>query len=316
MTRPFRFGYLGIEAGTRKTQLFERARFAEASGFASFHQSDHFDRTPLSPLLALSAVAQVTSTIGLGTLVLDNDFRHPALLAKEIATLDDLSDGRAEIGLGAGWMVEDYSVSGIPYDPPGERVSRLRDAIEVIKAVLESGPAGATVKNDRFAVEGLRSVPPPVRRPRPPLLMGGGSPRVLRLAGAQADVVSVNMMLIEGALGRQAMGRASAAATQEKLSWVRDGATGRAELPELHMIAFWTEVTEDPLDAARRKVAATGLPITPEQMLASPHCLMGTASAIAERMHQLREELGISYVSFYDTVGESIAPVVGELTGK
>jgi probable F420-dependent oxidoreductase len=316
MIRPFRFGYLSIEAGTRKATLFERARFAEGAGFATFHQSDHFDRAPLSPLLALAAVAQVTSTIGLGTLVLDNDFRHPALLAKEIATLDDLSEGRAEVGLGAGWMVEDYAVSGIPYDPPAERVSRLRDTIEVVKAVLTSGPHGATVKNDHFAVDGLRSIPPPVRRPHPPLLVGGGSRRVLRLAGAQADVASVNMMLVEGALGPQAMSHAGTDPTRQKLAWIAEGAQDRAEPPELHMIAFWTEVSDDPIEAARRAVARTGLPITPEQMLASPHCLMGSVAVITERLHQLREELGISYVTFYDTAAAAIAPVVSQLAGS
>lgn len=316
MTRPFRFGFLAIEPGMRGRELLERARFAEGSGFATFQQSDHFDRSPLSPLPALAACATVTSTIRLGTLVLNNDFRHPALLAKEIATLDDLSEGRVEIGIGAGWMLGDYTVSGIPHDPPGERVSRLRDSVEVIKAVLGSGADGATVKNRRFAVDGLRSIPTPVQRPHPPLLLGGGSPRVLRLAGAEADIVGVNMMLIEGSLGPQAMNRARPQATREKLAWVREGAAGRPSLPELHLIAFWTAVTDDPLDAATRKVAQTGLPITPEQMLASPHCLMGSQAAITDRLHQLREELGFSYVTFYDADAPAMAPIVDALTGN
>jgi probable F420-dependent oxidoreductase len=316
VNQPFRFGYLAIQAGMRRNDLFEKARFAEAAGFATFHQSDHFDRAPLSPMLALAACATVTSTIRLGTLVLDNDFRHPALLAKEIATLDDLSDGRAEVGIGAGWMVEDYAVSGIPYDPPGERVSRLRDSIEVIKAVLVGGSDGATVKNEHFSVDGLRSIPAPTQRPRPPLFIGGGSRRVLRLAGAEADVVGINMMLVEGALGPQAMDRARGAATREKVQWVREGAAGRTIAPELHLIAFWTAVTDDPLAAAERKVAQTGLPLTPQQMLDSPHCLMGSREAITERLHELREHFGFNYVTFYDTDAASIAPVVGELTGR
>ena len=221
MTRPFRFGYLAIKAGLGRRELFERARFAEGAGFATFQMSDHFDRSPLSPMPALAAVAQVTSDIRLGTLVLDNDFRHPALLAKKISTLDELSEGRAEIGLGAGWMVDDYAVSGIPYDPPGVRVSRLRDAVEILKAVLTGGAEGTTLKNECFAVNGLRSVPPPVQRPAPPLLLGGGSKRVLRLAGAEADVVGANMMLAEGSLGTRAMSRAQREATREKIAWVR-----------------------------------------------------------------------------------------------
>lgn len=316
MTRPFRFGYLAIQAGMRKKELFEGARFAEASGFSTFHQSDHFDRTPLSPMLALAAVAQITTTIGLGTLVLDNDFRHPALLAKEIATLDDLSDGRAEIGLGAGWMLEDYTVSGIVHDPPGERVSRLRDAVQIVQEVLGSGPDGAKVTNERFTVSGLRSVPPPVQRPRPPLFLGGGSKRVLRLAGRTADVVGVNMMLTDGVLGSRAMDRAAAEATREKLSWVREGSAGREQSPELHLIAFWTAVTDDPLAAAARKVEQTGLPITPEQMLASPHCLMGSREAMTDRLHQLREEFGFSYVTFYDVDAAAMVPIVGQLAGR
>jgi len=316
MTRPFRFGYLGIQAGMGRRELLEKARFAEGSGFAAFQQSDHFDRSPLSPMLALAACATVTSTIRLGTLVLGNDFRHPAVLAKEIATLDELSEGRAEIGLGAGWMSDDYDVSGIRHDPPGVRVSRLRDAIEVVKAVLGSGPEGASVKNEHYAVDGLRSVPPPVQRPRPPLMLGGGSPRVLRLAGAEADIVGVNMMLVEGALGPEAMRRARAEATHEKLTWVREGAAGREGLPELHLIAFWTTVTDDPLEAATRKVAQTGLPVTPEQMLESPHCLMGSREAIVERLHRLREEYGFSYITFYDADAAQVAPIVAALAGS
>lgn len=313
MTRPFRFGYLAIDAGMRRKELLEKARFAEGAGFATFHQSDHFDRSPLSPMLALTACAAVTSTIRLGTLVLANDFRHPAVLAKEIATLDELSEGRAEVGIGAGWMSDDYDVSGIRHDPPGVRVSRLRDAVEVLKAVLGSGADGATVTNEHFAVEGLRSVPPPVQRPRPPLMLGGGSPRVLRLAGAEADIVGVNMMLVEGELGPEAMRRARSEATHEKLAWVRQGAAGRESMPELHLIAFWTTVTDDPLEAATRKVAATGLPLTPEQMLDSPHCLMGSRDAIIDRLHRLREEYGFSYITFYDSDAAAVAPIVAAL---
>jgi len=314
MTDAFRFGYLAMQPGPSRSEWLDRARFAEGSGFSTFQQSDHFDRAPMAPLLTLAAVAQVTSTIRVGTLVLDNDFRHPAMLAKEIATLDVLSGGRLELGLGAGWMIADYRTSGIPYDPPKVRLARLRESIEIVTSVLGSdGPV--SLATERFRIEEMRSVPAPMQRPHPPLLLGGGGKRMLSIAGAHADIVSVNMMLAEGRIGPRALQRARPDATREKIEWVRAAAAHRIAVPPLHLICFWTAITDDPVDAAARKIAAANLATTPEELLKSPHCVMGPRSAVIDRLHRLRDEFGFSYFTFYDSDADAVLDIVKELAG-
>lgn len=312
--RPFRFGTLAIRPAQTRGEWLDRARWAEAEGFGTFQVSDHFDRSPAAPLVTLAAVAQVTSTIRLGTLVLANDFRHPAVLAKELATLDVLSDGRLEIGIGAGWMPTDYAVSGLPFDPPGRRVERLGETLEVLIGTLH-GDGPFTHTGDHYAVRELRTIPAPRQR-RPPMLVGGGRPRVLRLAGGRADIVSVNFDVSEGRVGPRATRSATPAGTEEKLGWVREGAAGRPELPELHLLAYWTEVTERPEEAAAARIASLGLPVTPRELLASPHCLIGPHRQVTERLQELRERWGFSYVTVYDSDAASLAPVVAELAGR
>ena len=310
---PFRFGVLAMRPASTRVEWLERGRRAEGQGFGTFQVSDHFDRSPAAPLLTLAAVAQSTATIGLGTLVLDNDFRHPAVLAKELATLDVLCDGRLEVGLGAGWMSADYAVSGIPFEPAGRRIDKLAETLAILSAVL-SGPDPVTSTGKHYAVRELRSIPAPRRRP--PLLVGGGRPRVLALAARTADVVSVNFDVSEGRVGPRATRSASAGATDEKLGWIRAAAADRPTQPELHLVAYWSQVTDRPEEAAAARIAALGLPVTPAELLASPHCLIGPHAALVERLLELRERWGFSYVTVYDSDAESLAPVVGDLAGR
>src|SRR5687767_15390879 len=220
MTARFRFGQLNMRPATSGREWLDRARRAEAAGFSTFQVSDHFDRSPAAPLLTLAAVAQATTTLRLGTLVLDNDFRHPAVLAKELATLDVLSDGRLEVGIGAGWMPADYAVSGLPFDPPAQRVDKLEESLALLDAVL-GGAGPATLAGRHYAVTQLRSTPAPVQRPRPPLLVVGARRRVLTLAGRSADIVSVNIDVGEGRVGEASTRSAFADAIDEKIGWVR-----------------------------------------------------------------------------------------------
>ncbi|NEK58452.1 TIGR03621 family F420-dependent LLM class oxidoreductase [Geodermatophilus sabuli] len=314
MSIPFRFGVLAMRPAATRTEWLDRARRAEDDGFGTFQVSDHFDRSPASPLLTLAAVAQATSSIRLGTLVLDNDFRHPAVLGKELATLDVLCDGRLEVGIGAGWMPADYAVSGLPFDPPGLRVDRLAETLAVLDAVLGS-PEPVTWTGEHTRVTGLRSVPAPRQQPRPPLLVGGARPRVLGLAGRLADVVSVNIDVREGRVGPQATRSALADAVDEKVGWVRAAAAGRPVAPELHLVAYWAEVTERPEEAAARRIAAAGLDLAPRELLASPHCLIGPRAQVTERLLQARERWGFSYVTVYDSDAASLTPVVAGLAG-
>lgn len=309
---PFQFGCLAMTPVGSQADWVEQARRAEARGFATLQVSDHFDRTPLPPLIALAAAAQVTSSIRLGTLVLDNDFRHPAVLAKEIAGLDVLSGGRVEIGLSAGWLDGDYEVSGIAKDRPGVRIARLSQAVQIIKAVLaEAGPA--TLDTGHYAVRGLVSTPPAVQQPHPPLLLGGGAPRMLTLAAREADIVGVNMRNDEGRSGPVAARSAYRDAIDEKVTFVRDVAGQHGRDPLLHVIAYWAEVTEHPREALERKIAQLGIPVNADDIVDSPHCLVGPLNALIERLAEMRERWGVSYVTVYERDSASIAPLLAAL---
>ena len=300
------FGALMMEPLTSATQWCDRVRRVEDAGLAVLHVSDHFARSPVSPLLALAAAAQVTGRIRLGTLVLNNDFRHPAVLAKEVASLQVLCDGRLDVGLGAGWMDADYAVSGIVREQAGRRVDRLTGTVELLRELfIAGGPVTRTAPG--YAVRELRAVPRPPTAPR--LLIGGGGRRVLTLAGRTADVVSINFDNREGRLGPHAMATASAAATDEKVGWVRAAAGGRA--PVLHLMAYWAEVTEG--DAAARRIAERGLALTPEQLLDSPHALIGPAGRLRERLAELRERWGFGAVTAYEADLPSLLPVFASL---
>ncbi len=312
--RPFRFGQLNMRPAATRADWIERARRAEDAGFSTFQVSDHFERSPAAPLLTLAAVAQATSRIRVGTLVMDNDFRHPAVLAKELATLDVLYDGRLEVGLGAGWMAADYAVSGIVFEPAGRRIGKLGESLAILAGVLRAGEA-LTVTGARYAVTGLRGIPAPVQRPGPPILVGGGRERVLRLAAREADIVSVNLDVSEGRVGPRAARSAFAAATDTKLGWVRAAAADRVDLPELHLVAYWVEVTDRPEDAAAERIRRLGLDLSPPELLDSPHCLIGLHGRLVERLHELRERWGFSYVTFYDSDAACAVPLVSALSG-
>lgn len=310
------FGALMMDPVTSAAQWRDRARRIEDAGLATLQVSDHFDRSPVSPLVALAAAAQVTSRVRLGTLVLNNDFRHPAVLAKEIASLQVLCAGRLEIGIGAGWTIADYEVSGIDREPPARRVDRLAGTLALLRELFPAagsppGPAGVTFDGPGYAVRGLRNVPEPDRAPR--LLVGGGGRRVLGLAARHADVVGINFDIREGRIGPHATASASAAATDEKVALVRAAAGGRG--PALHLVAYWAEVTERPVEAARRRIGSMGLDLSPEQLLASPHALIGPAGQVAERLDELRRRWGFGYVTFYEEDLDSMLPVVSSLGG-
>lgn len=299
-------GVLMMEPVRSAAQWRDRVRRVEDSGATTLQVSDHFDRSPISPLIALAAAAAHSTRLRLGTLVLNNDFRHPAVLAKELASLQTLCSGRLEVGIGAGWMDADYTVSGIPREPAGRRIERLEQTARLLRAVLEAGTGPVDVAEGDVRLTAFRNVPPVEKVP--PLLIGGGGRRVLTAAGRLADIVGINFDVREGRVGRHAVRSASRAATEEKIAWVRAAAGERR--PVLHMMIYWAEVTEQPAEAARRRIAALGLEMSPEEMLASPHCLIGPPGAVAERVAELRERLGIGYLSFYEADLSSIAPVL------
>jgi probable F420-dependent oxidoreductase len=312
--RPFRFGVIAISPVPTMRAWIDRAQRIEELGYSTLHFTDHFDRTPVSPLPMMAALAAHTSSLTLGTLVLDNDFRHPAVLAKEIATLDLITGGRIEVGVGAGWMTADYDVSGIECAAPGVRISKLDETLQILDAVLRGGPVDFIGRHYRVAA--LRSIPPPTSIPRPRLLVGGGGDRVLGLAARRADIVSVNWNVGSGRAGVAAVRSGGRDETEHKVDVVRRAAGDRLADIELHLVGYFTAVT-DTVDAAlMAMIDARSLDLAPADIVGSPHCLAGTPEEIVDRLIALRDALGFSYVSVYDAAAEEFAPVVAALAGR
>lgn len=302
--RPFRFGVQASRV-TSAEEWLATARQAEALGYHVLTQADHLIEQ-LAPLPALAAAAAVTTRLRLGTLVLCNDFRHPAVLAKEIATLDLLSGGRVEVGLGAGWLREEYDQSGIAYDPPGRRIERLQESVEVLKALWSGEPV--EFSGDHYTLRGLRGLPRPVQRPHPPLHIGGGGRRVLSLAAREADIVGIHYNLAEGDFTERTMQGADSAA---KVEWVRQAAGARFAELELACMLFEVVVTDRPLEAAERVGERFGLPV--EEVLRAPNFLIGTVEEMAAQVEARRRQYGLSYLTVTAEAMRDLAPVVARL---
>jgi probable F420-dependent oxidoreductase len=308
--RKFRFGAQCSYAGSA-AEWVAKARRLEDLGYATLCMPDHFD-DQLAPMPALTAAAVATTTLRVGTLVLGNDYRHPLVTAKEAATVDVLSGGRFELGLGAGWMGSDYEQSGIALDPPGVRIDRLEEALVVVKGLLAGGRFSFAGRH--YSVTRHPGTPQPVQRPRPPILVGGGGRRILSLAGREADIVSVNFDLRSGSLGPHVGVTATAGATAEKVGWIREAAGDRFDDIELSHTAYLTMVTDD-RDAVAGGLG-TGFGLDAEQVLAMPNFAIGTVVEIADELERRRDELGFSYVVVGGECFEAMAPVVDRLAGR
>ncbi len=305
----FRFGaqLAGAPSGTAWAGI---ARRVEGDGYATLFMPDHFD-DQWSPMPALAAAAAATTTLRIGSLVLDNDFRHPVVVAKEAATLDVLSGGRLELGLGAGWQRRDYEQSGIAYDDAAVRVQRLAEALVVVKGLFAGDRFSFTGRH--YRVSDLIGTPHPVQRPHPPIIVGGGARRVLSVAGREADIVGINFDLRAGAIGSGVGASGTAAATAAKLGWVRDAAGSRFGELELSVRVYVAAVTDDRAEVATG--IATGFGLTPDEVLGTPHFLVGTIDEIVDDLVRRREELGLSYVVFSGGALDDMAPVVARLAG-
>lgn len=308
MPRPFRFAVFAYEAESAKDWA-EKARQAEALGYATLVMPDHlFDQ--LTPVPALATAAAVTTTLRVGSIVFANDYRQPALLAKEVATLDLLSDGRFEFGLGAGWYQKEYEQTGIRFDPFGTRIARMEEALRIMRLLWGEGPVH--FQGEHYTVAGLEGLPKPVQKPYPPLFLGGSGPRMLRLAGREADIVGILPRPLPGGGHDWLAGTPEAQA--EQIAWVREGAGDRFDRIELSAVGFRAVISERPAEVAATLAPRYG--ITPEQLLASPDFLIGSANDIVERLLERRERLGISYIEIDDRDAAAFAPVVARLAGR
>jgi probable F420-dependent oxidoreductase len=307
--RPFRFGVQLSTAPDGETWA-GLARKAEDLGYATLFVPDHFG-DQLAPVPALMAAADATTTLRIGALVWDNDYKHPVVLAKEAATLDVLSGGRLELGVGAGWMRTDYESAGLPYDPPGTRITRLEEGIAVLKGLMGDGPFDFA--GQHYEIRGLDGLPKPAQRPHPPIIVGGGGRRVLSLAAREADIVGINVNLRAGEVGPDAGTNATAEATAEKVAWVRAAAGDRFDDLELNVTVFFALLTDDREGTAAAMGGGFGL--TPEQVLGVPHALVGTIEEACEELERRRADHGLSYIVFNDSGFETLAPVVARLAG-
>jgi probable F420-dependent oxidoreductase len=307
--RRFRFA-VQLSNAASGSEWAEQARRVEALGYSTLYLPDHFG-DQFSPIPAMAAAAAVTTELRIGALVLGNDYRHPVVLAKELATVDVLSEGRLEIGLGAGWMTTDYEGSGIVLDAPGTRIARLRESIAVIKGLFADGPLD--LDGDHYRISGLDGTPKPVQRPSPPWVIGGGGRKMLALAAEEADIVGVNPSLHSGAADAEAAADATAAATDRKMGWLKELAGDRFDDIELNCLCLVTAVTDDRDGFAQ--LMAGGFGVDPEDALEIPHALVGTVDQICDTLQARRDRWGFSYIVVQGDSYEPLAPVVERLAG-
>jgi len=310
MVKPFRFG---VQCGgdRDRADLEQLAHKIEALGYATFYVPDHFIDTQMAPMIAMAVAAEATKTLRVGALVFDNDYKHPAILAKEIATLDRLSDGRVELGIGAGWMKVDYDALGIPYDAAGVRVDRLEEALAVIKGAW--GPEPYSFSGTHYTITDYNGIPKPTQQPRPPILIGGGGPRVLRLAGREADIVGINPNLRAGAVTNDAAADSVAEMIDQKVAWIREGAGARFDDLELQIRYFFAAITDDRQGVGEAAAPAFGLEA--EAALESGIACVGTIDEICNQLQARRDRWGVSYIVIGDDLFEAFAPVVERLAG-
>jgi len=308
--RPFRFGLMA-EKATSGTEWTDLAKKAEDLGYSSLLMPDHFG-DQLAPIAALATAAAATTDLRVGTLVFANDFRHPAVLAKEMATLDLLSNGRLEVGVGAGWMNEDYAWTGVPHERAGLRIERMIESINILRGLWGEGEFSYT--GEHYSITDYNGLPKPVTAGGPPIIVGGGGRRVLSNAARLADIVGVNPNVGEGKIGAEAIASMAAEATDEKLEWVRTAAGDRFDDIEISILKFAVAVTDD--QAATAEAVGGMFGMSADTVLASPHTLIGSASQIADELRAQRDRWQGSYVTVRHDAIDSFAPIVAELTGS
>ncbi len=323
--KPFRFGLQAFNPPSPKAWR-EMLSKVEDLGYSAYHLADHIlgpgpaiesAAHPPQLLAAVPAMAmalEYTDRIKVGARVFCMDYRDPVMLAKEAATMDYLSDGRLELGLGAGWIKSEYEALGMEFKPIGERLDKFEDVVAAVKSFMAGDPLA--IQNDHIQWQGFTGIP---ARPTPPAIMiGGGSKRILTIAGREADIVSLNFNNRAGALGPDGMMSRLAEQTARKVGWIRDGAGDRFDELELEIGAYLTIVTDHQEATAAAIADPFGLPV--EDLLAGPHNLIGSVDYICEELQRRRETYGISYITVLDdgenNMVEQFAPVVAKLAGS
>ena len=307
---PFRFGVEMMEPFDGMSWA-ESARELEALGYSTLFAPDHFDEG-LGPLIAMAAAAAATTKLRVATAVFAADFRHPAVLARELASIDLLSEGRLEVGLGAGYQVNDYRASGIPMDPPKVRVDRLIEYVAVLRGLFAEGPF--SYAGEHFQIDALDGTPHPFTPGSPPIFVAGGGPRMLRFAARHADIVGVNPSLPTSERRDEARRDGVATRIDEKFALIREAAGDRYEDLVFHGWLQAAQVTEDARGAAAQIGAALG-GLDRDDVLESPFVLLGSVEEIVARLHERRERWGYSYYTVQQPSAYDFAPVLAALRG-
>jgi probable F420-dependent oxidoreductase len=299
---------LGAPDGPTWASLAQRA---EENGFDVVSLPDHLGEQ-FAPLPALTAAACATTRLRLGMFVLANDMRHPGVLAKEVATLDVLSAGRVELGLGAGWDQSEYAALGVPFDRPSVRIARLEEAVLAIRALLAGEAVSA--HGEHYQLEGLSVRPRPVQAGGVPIVLGGGGRKMLSLAGRLGDIVSVATEN-NGRNDPSVLGPGiRRAAVADQIGWVRDAAGERFDRLEINLRVRIAAIGTD--REAEARTAAEGMDCSADDLLGSPFCLLGSVDEVADQLLRTRDELGISYFTVSQRHMEQMAPVVARVAGR
>jgi probable F420-dependent oxidoreductase len=317
---PFRFAVQATNAAGGRAWS-DTVRKVEDLGYSTLFLADHYlgpgpaqkvahtPRQDLAPIAAMAAAAAVTETLRIGCRVFCIDYHVPAVLAKEAATLDLLSDGRLEMGIGAGWSETEYNAMGLTFDRPGRRIAKLAEVIALIKAHWDGEEldfAGQQVQ-----VRGYAGTPRPVQCPHPPIMIGGGGPRMLSFAARAADIVSMSSVPF---VARDADGLDPQAVAQRRIDVVRAAAGDRYGQLDIESSPYFTAITDDPEAALAKASSSTGIPI--DVLREHPNVMIGSLENIVEMLFSRRESLGVNYVTVQQSQIESFAPVVEKLRGR
>ncbi|HJL98098.1 MAG: TIGR03621 family F420-dependent LLM class oxidoreductase [Acidimicrobiales bacterium] len=308
---PFRFG-VQFSTSTSGDVYRETVRKIEDLGYSTVFCPDHFD-DQWAPTVALTVAAEATTTLRVAALVYDVDYRHPVTLAKEIATLDVVSGGRVEFGIGAGWMTDDYEAAGIQFDRPGVRIDRMIEAIEVVQGLWSGEPLD--FRGSHYEISGLTGTPSPHQPGGPPIIVGGGGKRVLTEAALRADIVGLNASLHAGSVGPETALSALGERFLERRNWVEEAAGDRFPEIELQMNTFMTAVTNTTSEANEMfEGMAPMFGLSAEQARTIPMVLAGTISDVCDQLHRYRELYGTSYWVIHEGEVDAMAPVVAKMT--
>ena len=317
MNRPFRFIAPVPRLNGDPDRWRSEVRRIEDLGFSTVSVGDHLSQGwVLEPITAMTIAAEATTSLRVLSLALANDYRHPVLVHKALATLDVFSGGRVEVGIGAGWMATDYSAAGIPMEPPSRRIERLEESLAVLTGLFAPGAFSYT--GEHYRVEGLDGLPKPVQHPRPPLLVGGGGRRILSLAARVADIVGVHCRLPSGVLDADSVADLAVDRVAQKVRWVREAAILAGRSPddiELQFSVYHCQVSRPRRPPApNTSNFAALIAAAPDVLTDSPAVLVGDVARCVDLLQERRERFGFSYVNLGADL-ESVSPLVARLVG-